>query len=305
MAADRPTGPREALRAFGLAPQALRRISSRANVHWRLRAGGEIFVLRRFADGPFAEASAAWEHQLVMDLRAAGCPAPEALDAPRLIGDGLWLLMRHIEGRVAARRRADDAGYRALGRRLAEQHAIFERLPARPQRPGWSSFTEAALPTPGPDSVDRATLLADLRVAAPAAARALEPALAAYEARGLPAVFAGAPRIAVHSDFAPWNLILRGGALSGLVDFEAAHLDVAAADVAMSRRGYHDAVVEGYLQRRALSTADLQALDALWTGSLLYGLWWMLAAWRRDGAARPAELDWHLEQLTKTRPYQG
>jgi hypothetical protein len=49
---------------------------------------------------------------------------------------------------------------------------------------------------------------------------------------------------------------------------------------------------------------QLATLDALWTGSLLFGLWWMLAGWRRDSQARPAELTWHLEQLGKTRPYR-
>lgn len=260
-------------------------------------------MLRRFADGPLAQASAAWEHALVTDLRAAGCPAPQALGPPRPVGDGLWLLMRHIPGRTGPRGGAGDDAYRALGRRLADLHAVLERLPPRPQRPGWGVFTEADRPTASATH-SRDVLLADLRAAAPEAAWALEAALAAYAGRDLPRIFAGAPHVAVHGDFAPWNLILRRGGLSGLVDFEMAHVDVAAADLAMSRRGYHDAVADGYLERRPLPAAQLQALDALWTGSLLFGLWQMLERWRRDGAARPADLAWHLEQLRKTRPYR-
>ncbi|MGA0599416.1 phosphotransferase enzyme family protein [Caulobacter sp. KR2-114] len=300
----RRTGPRQVLGAFGLAPTSVRRISGRANIHWRVRAGGAVFVLRRFADGPQADASAAWEQELVSDLRGAGCPAPEALEPPRRIGDGLWLLMRHIEGRRGPQSGVSTDDYRALGGQLADLHALSERLPPRAQRPGWSDFTDAGQPVAGGD-VDREGLLKDLRHAAPQAAGPIEAALAAYAARDLPSRFAGAPQIAVHGDFAPWNIIRRGGSLAGLIDFEMAHLDVAAADLAMSRRGYHDAVVEGYCARRPLPAAQLAALDALWTGSLLFGLWRMLQAWRRDDRARPADLAWHLEQLRKTRPYQG
>jgi Ser/Thr protein kinase RdoA (MazF antagonist) len=238
-----------------------------------------------------------------MDLVAAGVPAPRPLAGPARIGGALWLLMAHIEGRKAAVGHTDAAGYRSLGRRLAELHGAMERLPPRPQRPGWIDAPAAA--TPLPADGERTALLATLRTGAPAAAPPLEAALAAFEARDLPAVFAGVPRQAIHADFTPWNTIVRGGRLNGVVDFELAHLDVAAADLACSRRGYHDEVVRGYLAVRPLPAAQLAALDALWTGLLVSSLWTILAGWRRDGVARPQDLDWHLQQLGKTKPYGG
>ncbi|HWA60523.1 MAG TPA: phosphotransferase [Caulobacteraceae bacterium] len=290
----------EVVRAFGVSPDRIRRIGGRADTHWRVASGAEVFVLRRYADAAEADASAAWEAALVADLAAAGVPVPIAVTPPRRVGQGLFLLTRHLEGRKLAPGPVDDAGYRRLGRLLAGFHAVAERLPQRPQRPGWTSFAEAAEPTQGA----RASLLDELRRAAPEAAPRLEAMLAAFEARDLPRRFAGVPRQAIHSDFSPWNLLVRRGALCGVLDFELAHLDVAAADVAFARRGYHDAVVDGYLEARPLPEAQLADLDGLWLGALVFTLWQILAAWRRSGRPDPADLDWHLQQLDKTRAWR-
>ena len=127
-------------------------------------------------------------------------------------------------------------------------------------------------------------------------------ALETLEARRLPQIFTGEPHHPVHGDFAPWNLLERGGALSGLLDFEIGHVDVLVADIALARRGYHDAVVEGYLEVRPLPDEQLAALDGLWLACLFYGLWSAIEGWERDGVDRPEQLDWNLEQLGKTRP---
>lgn len=297
-------GPAEVVRAFGIPSSRIHRIrGDRPNVHWRVASGEQRYVLRRFAHDPEGHASALWEHALVDDLARAGWPVPGAVAPPREIGGALWLLMPALPGRVMARGAVDAEGYRRVGRDLARLHATLERLPPRPQRPGWGAFVDAGLPISG--GVERrAMLLADLEAASPDAARAFRTALEGFEARDLPAIFAGAPRAAIHGDISPWNLRYRGGALCGLLDFELAHVDVLAADVALARRGYHDAVVDGYLERRPLPAAQVEALDALWLGGLLHGLWWALERRRREGGAGPLQLDWHLQQLAKTRPYR-
>jgi Ser/Thr protein kinase RdoA (MazF antagonist) len=110
----------------------------------------------------------------------------------------------------------------------------------------------------------------------------------------------------VHGDFATWNIKVAGWRLTGLFDFDGAHLDVRAYDVAAARRGYHDPVVEGYLSVAPLSDAEKEALDGLWLGGILNGLWRVL-----EGRLAAGETDlmyglgWHLEQLDKTRPYRG
>jgi Ser/Thr protein kinase RdoA (MazF antagonist) len=129
-------------------------------------------------------------------------------------------------------------------------------------------------------------------------------AAAALEARDLPGVFAGHPRRIVHGDFSPWNIRVRGGRLAGVIDFDLAHLDVRAADVAWARRGYHDGVVHGYLKRAPLIDAELANLDALWTGGSLGSVWRVLVSRLAEGRLTTHGFDWNLEQLGKTRPYR-
>ncbi|MBO0836818.1 MAG: phosphotransferase, partial [Actinobacteria bacterium] len=59
-----------------------------------------------------------------------------------------------------------------------------------------------------------------------------------------------APRLVIHGDFAPWNLLYRDGELSGILDFEASHFDVAVSDFALSWRGKYDGVIAGYQELR-------------------------------------------------------
>lgn len=293
----------EVVRAFGVEPGAIRRIAARANVHWRVTAGADVFVLRRYAQGPGMDASAAWEAEVVRDLAVLGWPVPRGLAPPKRIDGELWLLMDHVPGRKVAAGPPPPGGYRWMGRQLALLHADLERLPPRLQRPEWMSLIEATLPLGG-GPAERESLLADLRAVDRDAAKRFEAALAGLEARDLAGVFAGAPRLVVHSDFSPWNVHVTGGRLIGLLDFELAHLDVLAADVAFARRGSHDGVVEGYLEVRPMPKSHLAALDGLWLGSLFFGLWRVLKGWRRDGRVQPGQLTWALEQLGKTRPYR-
>jgi len=195
-----------------------------------------------------------------------------------------------------------EAGYRWIGRRLAELHAGLDRLRPRPQRPGWTTFVRGALPLEGGQPW-REALLGDLRAASPDAARIVEARLSEVEARDLPGVFAGEPLLAVHGDFSPWNVLVSSGRLCGVLDFEMAHMDVLAADLAFARRGYHDAVVDGYLELRSLTEAQLANLDALWLGSLFLSVWLVVEGWRRTGRVAPEQLDWNVEQLGKSRPY--
>jgi Ser/Thr protein kinase RdoA (MazF antagonist) len=293
----------DVVRAFGVEPDTIRRIHARANIHWRVRAGREVYVLRRYAAAPLVAESAAWEQALVDDLAALGWPVARSTAPPRQLGDGHWLLMHHLAGREIGRARTGSATYRRVGAILARLHLDIERMPRRPQRPGWGPFTHAHLPVAG-GLARRGQLLARLQRAAPDIAARYRPALEALEARDLPAIFAGEPLHAVHADFAPWNLLQRGGRLSGLLDFDIGHVDVFALDVAMARRGYHDPLVHGYLEVRPLPPAHLAALDGLWLASLFYGLWFALEGWERDGVDRPEQLTWGIEQLAKTRPYQ-
>jgi Ser/Thr protein kinase RdoA (MazF antagonist) len=292
------------VRAFGVEPQGIRLIARRLNAHWAVRAGAERYVLRRFGVWGETEGDIAWELDAVERLAGAGAPVPCPIGGLREIEGARYILMPWIGGRRLADPPVSDADYERLGGFLADVHAATDQLPAPPQRPGWTSCVDGAFPAEG-GAARRAELLAALAKVDTAMAARFGGAAAALEARDLPGVFAGYPRRIVHGDFAPWNVRVRGGRLTGLIDFDLAHLDVRAADVAWSRRGYHDAVVRGYQARAPLTDVELANLDALWTGGSLRGVWRVLEGRIAEGRLTTHGFDWNLDQLDKTRPYRG
>ena len=237
-------------------------------------------------------------------LAELGLPVAAPLGAPKRVDGALHILMPFLAGRALGVGAVDEGRYSELGRRLADYHAIVAKLPLPPQRPGWCETVDGALPMTG-GVVRRRELLDALAGVDPNLARRFAAAAEALEARDLPAAFAGAPRIVVQSDFAPWNIRLHSGGMVGLLDFELAHVDVSAADVAYARRGYHDAVVDGYLERATLTDAELASLDGLWLGGILAGNWRVLEHRLAEGSDLAYGMDWDLAQLDKTRPYRG
>lgn len=57
---------------------------------------------------------------------------------------------------------------------------------------------------------------------------------------------ARAQQVILHGDFAPWNILYQGEMLSGIIDFEAAHLNFRVSDFALAWRGHQDDVIVGY-----------------------------------------------------------
>src|SRR5581483_1834691 len=77
------------------------------------------------------------------------------------------------------------------------------------------------------------------------------------------------PATIVHGDFIAQNLLFQSEALSGILDFDCAHLNVGAADVACARRSRNDDLVRGYLEVVPLTAAELECLDDLWRATVL------------------------------------
>lgn len=292
------------VRAFGVEPAAIALKGRRVNTHWRVRArDGSVWFLRRFGEQPDLPADAAWELEAVRALASRGWPVAAAVTEPRAFDGRLYVLLPHLAGRALAKGPVGEDGYVWLGRRLAELHLLLGGLAPPPQRPDWAELLAGSRPRPS--HPPREELLAFLAGHAPALADRLAAATEAFEARDLAAVFAGAPRQIVHGDFSPWNVLTRGARLTGVLDFELAHVDVAAADLAFARRGSHDGVVRGYLEVRPLPDAHIAALDALWTGAVLTSAWLELAPALKAGRLDPGALDWPAAQLDKTYPYSG
>jgi Ser/Thr protein kinase RdoA (MazF antagonist) len=292
------------VRSFGVEPERIRLIRRRYNTHWHVQAGARRYVLRRFGTWRGAEDDPTWEIAWVRRLAAAGLPVPAPVGEPQIVDGALNVLMPFLPGRIMADGHATEAGYRALGSHLADFHAAIADLPLPAQRPRWSETVSGAVPIEG-GRARRVELLAALTAVDPDLGRRFCAAADALDARDLPGVFAGAPRIVVHGDFSPWNVRLSTGRLVGLIDFELAHVDVRAADLAYARRGYHDAVVHGYLERASLPDAQLAALDGLWLGGILAGVWRVLEGRLAERSDLTYGMAWDLQQLGKTRPYRG
>jgi Ser/Thr protein kinase RdoA (MazF antagonist) len=293
------------VRGFGIEPSAIRLVAKRSNRHWRVRSGADYYALRRFGVwGRTTPGDVDWEVAAVETYAAAGAPVPKPIAPPRWVDGEVWLMMPWLAGRALRHPPVSEAEYRRLGVLLAEHHLATADMPIPAQRPGFREYARGAAPGIG-GPARRDSLLAALARVDPEAARRFRAAAGALEARDLPARLAGLPLRLVHGDFSSWNIKMSGGRLVGLFDFDGAHVDIRASDVAFARRGYHDEVIEGYASVAPLSGAELDALDGLWLGGMLTGLWRVL---EDRVAAGDAELmyglGWHLEQLDKTRPYR-
>ena len=108
----------------------------------------------------------------------------------------------------------------------------------------------------------------------------------------------------LHGDFAPWNLLYEGENLTGVIDFEATHLNYRVADFANSWRGYQDEVVHGYEEVRKLSDLDWELLvPAYWAWMFIgveQGMETTLA-----GKNAPPDFEWQIRHLLRREGHVG
>ncbi len=207
-------GLARALGRIGMAaPTGLERLSGGANMEsWRFNAGGEDCVLRRAPSLEMMTGRALDHHgeaALIRAAQSAGVTAPEVLvELTPEDGIGSGFVMRRLPGtpEPAAILQTEDPA--ALLADLAQELAAIHRIPT------------AGLSAP---VMDTAAALADLKARfsdyggdRPILALALR-----WLERNLPT--AAEPRL-VHGDFRLGNLLVEHGRLSGVLDWELAHL---------------------------------------------------------------------------------
>jgi Ser/Thr protein kinase RdoA (MazF antagonist) len=183
-----------------------------------------------------------YEHNLLLRLTARGCSF--GLPTPRRARDGStlqpsalgWLaLFPDLSG---APMDPDDLGQiHALGAAIGELHSALAELPAIP-RPGHALFTyffDFPLPACNPFDLYPASIGAAETPAARevcawwrTAARQLD-FYAKHDFRQLPSQLC-------HNDLAPYNILVRAGRISAVLDFEFAGVAPAAFDLAMALR---------------------------------------------------------------------
>jgi homoserine kinase type II len=255
-----------------------------------------------------------YEHALLAQLQQAGLsfaippPVPtgtgETLVAvPHAGGQALASLFRLIPGHHPAR--DNPAHLRAAGAALGELDLALARISI--------VATGAALPRYG--DLDRIHPLApdpsDLprRLPLDAARQARLARLFDGTREMIPALYAALPQQIIHSDFSMANVLLDGGRVAGVLDFEFAAPDLRAMDLAaalsMAASGAWgsgaewarlEAFAAGYGQRLRLSPAEVAALPSLLRLHRVAGLvhW---AGRRRQGLAAEEDLPRRVAEL--------
>lgn len=288
-------GLSRALARAGLpAPAALERLSGGANMEsWRFTAGPETCILRR---APSLEMMVgrpmdhAGEAALIRAARAAGVLAPEILaELEPEDGIGSGFIMRAIPGTPDPNAILAVADPQVLIRDIARELAATHRT------------DPAGIPVP---VMDTAQALAELkaRFISYGADRPILALAVRWLEQNLPAPVP--PRL-VHGDFRLGNLLVEDGRLSGVLDWELAHLGDPHEDIAFGcmtvwrfsrpdRPGYGLTSIAELVQ--AYEEAGGQAFDydrfRFWT--VYRTFWWALGCLQmggywRDGHDRSIE----------------
>ena len=290
-----------ALARIGLPqPDRIERLSGGANMEsWRFNAGTADCVLRR-APSAKMMADRTLDHRgeaaLIQAARAAGVSAPEVLvelDPSDGIGSGF--VMRCLAGTPDPAVILESQDPAALLSEFARELAAIHRVPV------------AALPAP---LMETAAALAELkgRFLSYGGDRPILALALRWLERNLPRP--AAPRL-VHGDFRLGNLLVDQGQLSGVLDWELAHLgdpheDLAYACMTVWRFARPDRPAFGLGSVEALADAYTDAGGAAFEPArfrfwLIYRtVWWALGCLQM-GAMWRSGVDRSLERVVVAR----
>jgi Ser/Thr protein kinase RdoA (MazF antagonist) len=282
---------REALRRFNVTPNTARRVRRGRNTHWIVGTDRGAVVLRRYAS-ECSTAEVSYELAVLAHLAKRGWPVPTPVVAPFRSPSGIWCLFPYLTGRSRAPRSPSGrlAEQRGRGRLLARLHTDLEDLADLGQRDRWKTTPEGLFDRSGKASAD--TVLRNFAARDPERGRVLLD-YAEHTAASLAELMPSAPApIVIHGDFVPWNMRFAGGRLSGLFDFDVAHLDLRIADFALAWRGKHDGVLAGYEEAAPLNDIERALmLPVYWA--------WMLACAVSGIADGSGDLDWAVSHLLR------
>lgn len=237
-----------------------------------------------------------YEHTVLKHLKARGwsvaIPVSEVLHSPV----GPWCLFAYIPGRQRTPRTAQGRYAEEVerGRLLAQLHRDLAELTYLGQRDGWLTTPEGVFARPG-----RPSALSILTAFAKRDGEHGRLLLEYHERASSHLEFlpvGDAPLSIVHGDFTPWNMRYVGGTLSGIFDFDSAHLDLRIADFVLSWRGSYHGVIDGYNDVTPLSDAERALLIPV--------LWTFMVSCAVAGLEQGLPPDWSIKQLKK-RPLEA
>lgn len=246
---------RRILRELDISAQRLRRVGQRRNIHWIVEGSEGRSILCCYAPDRSRE-DVSYELKVLEHLKQRGWPVPAPLSPLIERSGALWCLYTYLPGRPPNPR--SEGGHRKQqlrqGRLLARLHADMSELRAIGQRSGWQRADEGLWDRGGRPPADEVLRGFERKYSEPG--RVLR-SYAEKASERLSELLPQAPApTAIHGDFAPWNLRFLHGELSGVLDFDSSHLDLRVADFALSWRGKHVHVIEGYEEESPLEPVE-------------------------------------------------
>lgn len=260
--------------------------------NWRVDGSRGSLVLR--AHGRFrSEGAIAWEHALIRFAGERGWPVAAPVEiGPRTTvfahQERLWSAAPFLPGLPGA---ADRAGMHAIyGRLLARLHNDLAEFPVEGQRPDFGKTWELDIMVRPAEAGSFNELVAAFGGEYPELAARIR----RERYRNLRELsrlhYPDLPDRVIHGDFLPRNLLLDGGQLTAVLDFDQARRDALACDIAPLLMPFQPlaprlrrAFVEGYESVRPLTDGEWKLLPALVRAALLWWVAFLLVRWRLDG----------------------
>lgn len=263
-------------------------------MHWLVDSEGETVVLRRY--GPWrGSAEISYEIEVMKRLKERDWPVPELLAGPVAAGGHQWCVFSRLPGRHPrpVTEKSVVAEQRARGRLLAKLHADLADLSDLGQREGWVRREEVL--NQRPDGPPLEQLLQQYEASFPHEVQILRnysdkvrERLSRIRAERLPA-------IVNHGDLVSSNVLFIRGELSGVIDFDATHLDHRVADFAWTWRGKNDEFVLGYEEVSSLEEVERELITPAWWAWVLDAVR-MSLLWPGPG---PLTFDHPIRQLSR------
>lgn len=288
------------LNRYDIRRPRLRRVGDRRNIHWIVEgAQGRVVLCRYAADRSRDDVT--YELHLLEYLHQRKWPVPVPVGELFEGFGAIWGLFSFISGRPPAPRSVTGAREEQLrrGRLLARLHAEMADFSSVGQREGWRRADEGLWDRAGKPPVN--DVLQRYERAHPDPGRIFR----AYYDRSrelLGDLLPDAPEATViHGDFTPWNMRLSKGNLTGIIDFDSAHLDLRVADFALSWRGRDSHVVEGYEGESPLAPVERKLIvPVFWS--------WVIASavgGIEAGDTTPETTAWAVTHLLRTELESG
>ena len=281
---------RGALQHFGIHPLVTKRIKSGRNTHWIVQTKAERVVLRLY-EANCTPAEVSYELKVLRHLKVCGWPVAIPLTEPLESAIGIWCLFDYIPGRQRTPRTPTGKYSEefARGKLLAKLHADLASLADLGQRERWKTTPEGLFDRKGKHSAF--TVLTEFAYRDPERGRLLLDYHERATLRLEELASDKATMTVVHGDFTSWNMRYSRGVLTGLFDFDSAHLDLRVADFALSWRGSYQGVVDGYIDESPLDAAEHALIVPIF--------WAFMVACAVAGIEEEGTADWAIKQLLK------